>query len=520
MKRGFPQKVTRILQGYGLPTLRVGRKRHILRSGWANVRRLALALACLAAMPYAAAASADIGFFVADGPIHVPSDSELVWREAFVFWPDVPEDTVVEVHADHVLVEHYQFQSQGVDDARYYLSNDSSRYRLTNVTVTVQESDGWMATYPTASGAVTSLLDSDARLVASEPDRLGNGDASSEEQDGGTPFVWQTFARPHMQLDAAGRMQVEGGLSWKLSGSTVVLSASENTTTIRTGSFASAEGLPTQRTDSWLVLRLSNARGSMAAGAYAAAAPAVAGNVQGALSFHAVHGALATANGTFTASDEPTVLTGAYDVDFAPTTAGSGGPGVALQMEGQIHAATLARAPVPADSLASRAGWFWLGVGTLLGAGGVGIAVAARAKQRQKSLGLDECVDMMHAAANEGRYGDALDWNRRAQAFAPRNPRLKADRGWYLSRLGDVEGALREYDEASRLDEEGQADFLAAVLLLETDQPMELVVPRVVRALERTPGLALEIQDDGLFRRVVAHPLVERAMRDALRRVD
>jgi hypothetical protein len=84
--------------------------------------------------------------------------------------------------------------------------------------------------------------------------------------------------------------------------------------------------------------------------------------------------------------------------------------------------------------------------------------------------------------------------------------------------MGDVEEALRLYAEGSRLSTDGEADFNGAFAALRADRPPEEVAAWLVRALERSPELVADLEDDEALEGVRGVPAYEEAMRRAWER--
>lgn len=144
--------------------------------------------------------------------------------------------------------------------------------------------------------------------------------------------------------------------------------------------------------------------------------------------------------------------------------------------------------------------------------------LAPAAPHRRDRTPLERRLAAMDRAAGSGDFPAALAANRRAQTLAPHDARLRTDEAYFLSRVGDLEGALRAYETASDLTRDGEPRFLAAALALESGRPLEEAERLALDAILRTPALGLEMVDDPLFAPLRSRPSFEAALQAALRR--
>jgi tetratricopeptide (TPR) repeat protein len=134
-------------------------------------------------------------------------------------------------------------------------------------------------------------------------------------------------------------------------------------------------------------------------------------------------------------------------------------------------------------------------------------------------LAAEDRLALARIEAGRERYQEAVTHVREARAEAPTSVRLLLEEASYLGAMGRLEEALRHYAEAAALDPDGDADFQAAVLILQSGADPERAEALLVKALARSPILVLDALYDvsGTFDALRGRPTFEAAVGEAQR---
>lgn len=413
-----------------------------------------------------------------------------------------------------LVVDHWEVTTLRTGTLEIPIRQSSPKYTLNDAKVqfTESEASGWIGIYPTPAVATLTSSAGAAIDVAAEA-TIGNAPATPESAPSPSvpSFAWrQTEPVLHTRLE--GTLAMRGTFVLKLSGILVDIQARENATQIDTRPPPPAS--PAQNERRWLTLECAGELQTtpravteiltmrLRATATRLSLDEASGSTQ-------IGGILTQLNG------EPFDAEGELQVDIVPTDI-QGQAAAVLQVKGDARTST---AQIPAR-VTTRDALPWI-IGLVLGlaAGGTGtLLYLKRGRPATEPLTLEQCTDLYLQASEAEDHALALEWNTRAIAIAGEHPRLLTDRAFFLSRLGDVDEALRTYQRASELSSEGEADLLRAQLLAEIGQRDE-AAEALAHALDKDPLILLEIED-APWAQNIASPAVEAALRRARRRVD
>lgn len=456
------------------------------------------------------------GSFHGSVSVSFPAESTFDARGLALYVNHTDVVTAFSLQASTVHVERYSKSMLSAQSGLVngVLSTSSSSYDISNVSITLEGSrQGWFGAYLAPETLVRGT--GEFEVSAAGPGRVGNDPAHAEETpDAASPTYEQALPSAHLGLVGAKTIGLDGRIVLKFNGPTLVVRAAENTTTIETGRRDASDMAVRQTNETWVTFELDRAslrfetpsspdlaiesldaasRGRIdlheAQGSFGA----------GAKTYSATIGGSAWLMGTFTS-----VLTVEAGL---PTT-------VAATIAGDLRSTDMREATA---RVAAPQSYSWIPVtGIVLLIAAVGVVAARQWMLRRRDAPtLEECIDLSHVAASEGRYHDALHWTRKAIAHAPSNARLRMDEAFFLAETGDYEGALTTYGAASRASQDGEPDFLAASLILSMQGDPEDAAERLLRALDRTPTLVFEVESDERFarlrRRADVHEALQRA---------
>lgn len=481
---------------------------------------LAILLLVLVATPVEAAQSK--GTFLADGHMSVPFASTGEFGNGAAFWPAFGRSSTATITAETVLIERFEYVVQGADSLRLRTENRSATYTLTDVRIEVAGMpDGWVGLVSGDGFEARAGLPSDGKIKSTGNARLGNVGAASDAAN--SPGFHHADTKSSLRFAIESPTVVKGAWTLKISGPEVLLAARENTTLIQTGNRAPSDALVTERVESWLVLHIEGATGVISTASQAeSAAEQLSVSFDGNLVFRAVSGEFRTATHRYETTNMLTVLEGELHMDVVPRQF-ERRMMLDVFVAGDLVSTNIDGQPIffPLEEGAGR--WQFATLLLLVAAvasGGVFVTRQARRVSSDPVLNVEQCVDLSNAAAQERRFALALDWNRQAQRLCGPSARLKADEAWFQSRLGDVEGALTSLADSARLSTDGEADYLAARILIEAGGEMHEIETFCLRALERSPSIALEIEDDPVFQAMRTTPRIALALRRAFRQIE
>lgn len=384
----------------------------------------------------------------------------------------------------------------------------SSRTDFEGATLRVVAGDGGYVGFYPETGVASLVAADDVRLAPSDDTSLGGTIPAVEQSDPhemGDDGYDRRIVQPHASYAAPGELRYAGAADARIRGASFfVEDASGNRTWFWTGretSHIGPAGVATMHSR-WAVLEFDGEMvlDSGPASIQVAFAEGVVA-WRGSAILTGAEGAIQTESGAYETSPAYTKLEGDLSGPFRPFDAGEK-PAMRMSLSGDLRSTNMAATtsvPSPPAGASLPTIFALLLVGTALVGGGFAARAAIARRDDARRHSLDECVEFANLAAEQGRFQVALDWVRRARRLAPRSARLATDEAFYLQQTGDLESALASYDEASALAEDGEPDYLAASLQVSMDLDLDEAEARVVRALERTPALALEVEEEPGF---------------------
>lgn len=483
--------------------------------------QMAVLFVLLCLLPTAAGqAAAAGGNFSTPARLHIVSPATAVANVEGIYWPDTSGLANLNLSASSARVHVFEFERLETASLRQYALDRSRSFELNDVRLSIvgASKNGWMGYYAQEPGGDTFGVRSMQGSIRASERALGN----TADESGGAPesrFPAFHVAPQTYYALSEGALDVthEGPVALKVLGPTLRLVSRENDTTYWTGTQPS-ETLPGASTVRWILITTSG--GHLAVAASGAVEMAVSSATIRGTSFRAeaATGLMEVPEGAYVATSESADFTGVLtlSVEPGPTTAA---PTLAVTVSGTLTGTSLslARARVAEGPGLFNVPLVTAGVVLLVLASAVLVRVRSG---RPSSYSVEQMIDLAYAAADGGRFAEALEWIRKCRELAPTSERLQMDEAAFLGELGAVEEALARLREIAQGSREGEADYYAALLMSRTGSPVKDAIPHLVRAVERTPYLALEARDEPLLRHVSREPEVRLAIAAALRRLD
>lgn len=492
-------------------------------------------LALVLLVPSALAADAS-GTFTALGTFSLPPGAQHDVQARAVYLGGLEEGVqAFTLHAGTMRVHRFEntVLETRLAEARVgeIMNKTASTYMLTNVTVTLAAGDhrGPVVLYMPPEGRPLSLVPWEtSSVVAQGQTRLGDGFNTAAPNEAETPdpsrpgYRWEE-TRPLLLVSGAGTLAQEGMGAMKLFGPDLFFDAAENETFFATGMLEQDSGVAGRRIDRWFYLEYEDASVTLEAPEpFQVAALSGQASWSGTASFQAVEGEMASAGSVYTATGERVRVTGDLAATMAPLSSGSQAR-LRLALSGDLTETTLARQGAAAVPLGARpSGW-----GVLLGAAAL-VTVAAIVtvrvlrrgpRQGAPAVGPEDRLALARIEAGRDRFHEAVAHVREAREQAPTSVRLILEEASYLGAMGQVEEALAHYAEAASLDPDGDADFQAGVLLLQSGGDLARAEALLLKAFARSPILVLEALYDvgGTFDALRGRPGFEKGLEDARR---
>ena len=477
-------------------------------------------------LPAAAAAGATADFSTGSTLVF-PADASLDLAPKAIYMNDTYEVAGLTLVAPRVLVHVGSSTTHAVGvpgravvDVPTWPTFSTFELHDVRLRLTSGSGPGFLGVYP-QPGATAGLL-SAGDLVLTPQATLHVGGTLDDQAAHGEPEeagYGRNVPGPVLDVRAGGTLTYEGPGIVKLNGPSFVLEARENATPYHTGRRYAGDGPVRGMEETWVTLSFREATLRVEHPRMQVAAASTTVAWTGVATVADMRGEMASEDATYVARGQSVRLDGTFVGTIAAASSASGTPVALGRFEGDLQDTSLAPAaiaprPVPA--------WRPLGLGLLLGvAVAVGLtgAYAYRVQRRREppALSPEQYRDLADAAMENLRFADALEWIEKAQELAPASARLWMDKGYCHASLGDVPEALAAYERAAQLSSDGEADLLAASLLLRAGEPDLAGAERhVERALQRSPAVAIEVQLDSVFDALRERPRVARALRRAL----
>jgi hypothetical protein len=435
-----------------------------------------------------------------------------------VFVRDVGQLSALDLRAPHVVVRTYTRDAVVTDagplDPALVTGNHEETFALTDVAVRLATGDhsGWLGLRASGPGSLLAEASSGARFEEREPEVIGNDETAPTDAPQ-RPTFSQPVVGAHVSILDTSAFRYTGRGELKFSGPDVILAAKENTTELRTGTTREAGPVARMRL-AWVsiefdvgTLRAVGLRDAVAA------APSVDVRWDGEATFTAREGALHTEGADLRADGSSASIDGRLAAALAPGERGT----LLATIDGDLRSTTLH--PAAITRLSPAASGKLLGLVALAAVLG-GAATWAWMRHRRPRFSVEECVQLANAAAEEGDAQLALDWIARARRLAPGSGRLFLEEGYYLAQTDDVDGALDRLGRAAELLDTGEPELQAARLHATRRNDAARASALVVRALQRSPILILELEQDDALAALAADPAVKRAIGEAQRRLE
>lgn len=359
---------------------------------------------------------------------------------------------------------------------------------LHNVTLlTEPRQEGWMG-FEEAGHATFSLLPEQHLGVDPIGHQMATASATSpKDYAPDHPNFQLDVPGPHQGLAMAGVLSGRVGGTLKLQGPTLVVTSNEGIRRIETG--YDPEATPLQQYHRWVVLDFPEGvleihtrdDPTLAVGDLTVA-------WTGLVAMEGAKGTVQTPQGVRTVANEPLRISGEGTTTLEAVLE-NGAPVNHASITG-----TLAGTGIPLAKPRLEIAWWVFPV--FLAAVALGLGGIRLYRRLHPPVTMDECVDMANAALAGGRHAVALEWIERALVLGPETARLRMEQGDCLAALGDVAAALKAYERAAELTEDGEPLYMAALLADAVDEGPDAVERFLVRALERTPLFALDLEDD------------------------
>lgn len=461
--------------------------------------------------PTAAAAEAIGGILDVASPVFLEGSSDLHLSAQAILAPDLSRGAAVHLEAKSAYVCYAQRTFafvQGPLPATVGMpqrSDDCSQETdfVLDAVGSAQGSSsvGWYVEHAAPATLVSDHVvvtpHAGARLTSY--DSLGGSSALSPE--GNPPYVVD-IDHPVLVVNASGSLRGTFGGSLKIHGLPVHTSSSAGTHDYQTGEENATGAAGTQAND-WLFVTAENATFRIATPAsFQVATGRVSGATLGAVRFSAMGGSLASVEARYAPSaTKADSVTGRFDAAFTPAPDGSG----RLELRGQMLSTSLSRAPLARSPLVSGIpGW------TIpLGLGVVGLAGGGAVLLHRRRAGPSGMLRRAEAACRHGMLDEGLSWVERACEADPRDHGAFVWAALLHRRLGNAQKARSWMEHAARIAPpgEGRPDYLLACLVMETldeddrlaEATHQQALMLIATALKRAPGLAGEIESEGLF---------------------
>lgn len=520
-----------------------------------NLRGVAL-LTLLLFLPSVSAGEGE-GAFTVRGTVTAAGDTTFEGRPLALYAPDTEAFVRFETTAPLATVRLFEKRWHsalvaGVESPRVEKSYDERTWTVESARISLRDSDntGFLGLYPSAEATLSATTDattSQARHVSTLGATAQKGDAP------GARGYHQEITEPHVLSQLAGEMLYTSQGGMKVSGMDVLIESSTNVTSYETGTWRSS---PTEITAAWLFIEFqapaSIAWTTTTPVEIATAEAALQG--EGVLSFTPAAGELKTETGVYAAANKATTLEGRFRATMDTM---EGGRYTRLHINGDITtSATLVQRPAAAENSPSGGVWF-LVVGVAVGAAGLGtLAYGLHARRHPAVSGrpvtyspavppsrfpgamlehkratvarlLKAAESPVVDASQVGAFTQAADWTEAEEAWEqtlrllraarrcdPANAELAMREGNCLLQLGQPREAVSAFQSASELTPSGEANLYAAVALLLAKAP-DNAAQHVLEALDRSPGLAEDVERDENLRVLLARADVRAAVERA-----
>jgi hypothetical protein len=408
--------------------------------------------------------------------------------------------------------ENWKVFRNPVEDVRVgMIPRRAACYPLTDLALTLLPDGsrgGWAGFYPSPQATIAATSSAgqpvEPRTDSTLTSREGDGVNPAPDPGPSSPSFFVRVKEDHLATAVRGRVEASGAGALKIMGLDLRADARENSTDHRTGTTEEA-GAVRHQTVAWLYVQFENATWSLATGApLTLATQDIRARSTGTVHFRALDKVVRLGDVEYSPHADGDEASGALAAALAPS---KDTPGAAtLRLQGQFTTSMVRVAEPPG----SEASWLPLGVG-LVASGGLvtgGLLLYRRRARRgrpsrARRVRPDPHADVVAAApailygptyeeqaeeaAEANDYGAAAALAGRARRDRPASKILALKEGVYLLKAGAAGEAVRAFDTAARLGDDGEAEFWAALCSarLRRDDVAELYI---ARALDRAPS--------------------------------
>lgn len=482
----------------------------------------ALLLILLLAAPLA---TADSARFTTGAALGLPAESSVTVAPHAIYLNGTTDLVELTLVASRVVVDLAMHEAPQVGVGDVLVAGTSNggvrRFELHDVEVRLTSTGpGYAGVYPRAGATAGLLAEGGLTLLPQAALQVGGVVNQDEAAAVGQSGYGRTLAGPVLDVRTDGLLTYAGPGVLKLNGPDVLITARENTTRVDTGTRLHGDAPLRRINETWVLLTFDQATLTARHPRMQVAAEEADVSWDGTAYVADMRGELRTGEGAYAATGEAATLDGAFEGRVRAQRGPAGQAVAAAQLEGTLASTSLApasRATSPAPLLRVFDVSILVAASVAVGVSGALLYGRRRRRAAEADLSVDQYRDLADAAMENLRFADALEWLEKAQATAPSSARLWMDKGYCHASLGDVPAALAAYARASQLSTDGEADLLAAGLLLRAgDGDLDAAERHVERALERSPAMALEVHLDNAFDPLRERPRFRRVLRRAL----
>jgi tetratricopeptide (TPR) repeat protein len=458
-------------------------------------------------LPQAAATDAE-GSFVSVGTARFGEGAEFRFRPLLTALNDSGGLQAATLRSSSLVLHQYEAPFDEVGAVQLVGPRRHTRLEVQDATMELVpgEQRGYLALFENHEGSALFTPRTGLVLRPQERTEFAKGGTVGTSVEKGNREQYshaETVTQLHFATSAQGRLAFEGGGLLKLYGPDVVLRAGDVERVLRTGLERDSQDAVHKGIRRWVVLEFSNATfEASSADPWLLAGADVEASWDGAMGFHPVSGSLRTEDREYVASGAPASLAGTLTARLGVVKTEGAPLLTTWRVSGALDRTSLEVGQVlPAAPAAEGPGWGLLvGALAVVSAAGGGAFAALRHRRRpappKLPPGVEDCLEVATAAAAQEDWPEAAEWFSRARRLAPTSARLCGDLAFVLEQMGEREEALRLYAEGSRLSTDGEADFNGGFAALRAGRPPAEVAGWLARALERSPELAADLEDD------------------------
>lgn len=470
------------------------------------------------------------GTLLARGDASFPGGASLRFAPLLAMLNESGHLRALSIQARNVTLRYFEDPYTAIGTVHLLSNPSQSIYHMREASLELEGGDqgGYLAFLPPMPGdatftATTSfMLHPRDRTEVATSAQVGVEDEADDPRM--APHHQQSLREPHLLFEAPGMLAYVGPGEMKLHGPNLQIAWDGRRASFPTGLEAQETTLR-HGVRRWAVLQFEDARIQMdSASPWLLALSGAQTHWDGRVGLHPVSGSVAVDGQAFQATGIPAWLEGRLSADLSIERDAHASLLARWDVWGTLTSTTLraqASAQVPVAGPASRFPWAWLLMGMVAAGGGSAYVATVLGRRRHvaRPASLDDCLDAANAAAAHEDWAEAAEWFSRARRWAPTSARLCGDLAFALEQMGDAEGALRLYEEGARLSSDGEADFNGAFTALRAGRSPAEVAAWLARALERSPELAVDLEDDEALGPVRGEPAFEVAMARAWRRL-